>query len=164
MSGGVDSSVAAALVLAFVGVLVAALAVPAFGMNLLSTKLGMHSWEYSNDYNPSARAKMQHVDLVRRFEDLAVALFLGIAAGLHFTPEILALIRQIGVEIVEVTLHVGLGTFSPVKVESLADHQMHEERYWVAPGAAEKIVPVSGPAVSVAGSIAAPAESSRSEA
>ena len=60
-------------------------------------------------------------------------------AGLHFTPEILKQIRAMRVEIVEVTLHVGLGTFAPVKVTSLNEHQMHEERYSVSPAAAEKI-------------------------
>jgi len=49
-------------------------------------------------------------------------------AGLHFTPELLEQIRQQGVTIAWVTLHVGLGTFSPVKTESLETHQMHEER------------------------------------
>lgn len=60
-------------------------------------------------------------------------------AGLHFTPEILTRIRNIGVEIAEVTLHVGLGTFAPVKVESLAEHKMHEERYEIAAESAKKI-------------------------
>lgn len=60
-------------------------------------------------------------------------------AGLHFTPEILEQLRKNGVEIAEVTLHVGLGTFSPVKVESLAEHKMHEERYEIGVEAAKKI-------------------------
>jgi S-adenosylmethionine:tRNA ribosyltransferase-isomerase len=49
-------------------------------------------------------------------------------AGLHFTPEILEELRARGVKIGYVTLHVGLGTFAPVKAETLADHVMHEER------------------------------------
>jgi S-adenosylmethionine:tRNA ribosyltransferase-isomerase len=49
-------------------------------------------------------------------------------AGLHFTPQILQEIRTRGVKICYVTLHVGLGTFAPVKAETLADHIMHEER------------------------------------
>lgn len=53
-------------------------------------------------------------------------------AGLHFTPELLEEIQARGVEIHFVTLHVGLGTFAPVKAESLADHVMHEERYEVS--------------------------------
>lgn len=52
-------------------------------------------------------------------------------AGLHFTEALLAEIRALGVEICFVTLHVGLGTFAPVKAESLSGHTMHEERYEV---------------------------------
>ena len=50
-------------------------------------------------------------------------------AGLHFTPELIADLAARGVETVAVTLHVGLGTFSPVKVEKLAEHRMHSEWY-----------------------------------
>ncbi len=50
-------------------------------------------------------------------------------AGLHFTPEILAAIRARGVEIARLTLHVGLGTFQPVRVEKLEDIRLHTERY-----------------------------------
>lgn len=50
-------------------------------------------------------------------------------AGLHFTPEILAEIRASGVEIATVTLHVGLGTFQPVRVETVEDVRLHAERY-----------------------------------
>lgn len=50
-------------------------------------------------------------------------------AGLHFTPEILDEIRGRGVEIVSVTLHVGLGTFMPIRVENLSEHTMHRELY-----------------------------------
>ena len=50
-------------------------------------------------------------------------------AGLHFTPELLAKIADMGVEICEVTLHVGLGTFRPVKVEDVKNHHMHSEWY-----------------------------------
>ncbi len=49
-------------------------------------------------------------------------------AGLHFTPELLETLRTRGVEIAEVTLHVGRGTFLPVKTEDLADHKMHAEK------------------------------------
>jgi S-adenosylmethionine:tRNA ribosyltransferase-isomerase len=52
-------------------------------------------------------------------------------AGLHFTPEILEKIRARGVKICFVTLHVGLGTFAPVKAETLDAHKMHEERFEV---------------------------------
>ena len=50
-------------------------------------------------------------------------------AGLHFTPELLEQIEQMGVNIARVTLHVGLGTFRPVKVEEITDHHMHSEFY-----------------------------------
>ncbi len=50
-------------------------------------------------------------------------------AGLHFTPELLEQIRARGVKICFVTLHVGLGTFLPVKAENLSEHKMHEERF-----------------------------------
>ncbi len=50
-------------------------------------------------------------------------------AGLHFTPELLAKIRAAGVKTGYLTLHVGLGTFRPVKAEAVADHQMHEEYF-----------------------------------
>lgn len=53
-------------------------------------------------------------------------------AGLHFTPEILEQIKNKGVEILELTLHVGPGTFLPVKTESILDHQMHEEHYQIS--------------------------------
>lgn len=60
-------------------------------------------------------------------------------AGLHFTQELLAAIREQGVDIAEVTLHVGLGTFRPVKVDTVEDHHMHSEFYTVDREAAEKI-------------------------
>ena len=60
-------------------------------------------------------------------------------AGLHFTPELLAEIREMGVQIAEVTLHVGLGTFRPVKVDDVKDHHMHSEFYKIDAETAEKI-------------------------
>ena len=60
-------------------------------------------------------------------------------AGLHFTPELLQKIKNMGVEIVEVLLHVGLGTFRPVKAETVEDHVMHSERYEVSQQAAEAL-------------------------
>jgi len=60
-------------------------------------------------------------------------------AGLHFTPEILDRIRQRGVETVEVTLHVGLGTFQPVRVKRVEDHQIHSEPYSISADAASAI-------------------------
>ncbi len=60
-------------------------------------------------------------------------------AGLHFTKELLEEIRQMGVEIARITLHVGLGTFRPVKVEDVTEHHMHSEYYRVSPEAADLI-------------------------
>ena len=60
-------------------------------------------------------------------------------AGLHFTPELLEKIRAMGVDVAEVLLHVGLGTFRPVKVENVLEHKMHSEYYEIGKEAAEKI-------------------------
>lgn len=60
-------------------------------------------------------------------------------AGLHFTPELLEKIEDMGVNIAKVTLHVGLGTFRPVKVEEITDHHMHSEFYQIDEEAAAKI-------------------------
>jgi S-adenosylmethionine:tRNA ribosyltransferase-isomerase len=60
-------------------------------------------------------------------------------AGLHFTGEVLGEVQRAGAEISRVTLHVGTGTFSPVRVEKLEDHRMHAEYYSVPDGAARTI-------------------------
>ncbi len=60
-------------------------------------------------------------------------------AGLHFTKELLQEIKDMGVNIAEVTLHVGLGTFRPVKVENVLDHHMHSEFYMISQEAADMI-------------------------
>lgn len=60
-------------------------------------------------------------------------------AGLHFTPELMEKIQEKGIEIARVTLHVGLGTFRPVKVEDVKAHHMHSEFYIIDEEAAEKI-------------------------
>ena len=60
-------------------------------------------------------------------------------AGLHFTTELLEKIKAMGVNIARVTLHVGLGTFRPVKVENILDHHMHSEFYVVTQEAADMI-------------------------
>ena len=60
-------------------------------------------------------------------------------AGLHFTEELLEKIRGMGVEIAPVMLHVGLGTFRPVKADSITDHVMHSEFFTVTEESAEKI-------------------------
>jgi len=60
-------------------------------------------------------------------------------AGLHFTPELMEKVQAKGIEIVPVLLHVGLGTFRPVKEEDVSNHHMHSEYYEVTPEQAEKI-------------------------
>ncbi|GAA0798964.1 tRNA preQ1(34) S-adenosylmethionine ribosyltransferase-isomerase QueA [Faecalicatena orotica] len=60
-------------------------------------------------------------------------------AGLHFTPELLEEIQEKGIEIARVTLHVGLGTFRPVKVDDVTEHHMHSEFYQIDEEAAGKI-------------------------
>jgi S-adenosylmethionine:tRNA ribosyltransferase-isomerase len=60
-------------------------------------------------------------------------------AGLHFTPELLATIEQNGTQIVEITLHVGYGTFEPVRVGDLSQHKVSPERFHISEGAAEAL-------------------------
>lgn len=60
-------------------------------------------------------------------------------AGLHFTPELLEKIKSVGVEIVEVLLHVGLGTFRPVKTDEITDHKMHSEYFEISSTACDII-------------------------
>jgi S-adenosylmethionine:tRNA ribosyltransferase-isomerase len=60
-------------------------------------------------------------------------------AGLHFTPEIVKQLKSLGIQTVEITLHVGLGTFQPIHVERVEDHHLHQERYGITADAAEAI-------------------------
>jgi S-adenosylmethionine:tRNA ribosyltransferase-isomerase len=60
-------------------------------------------------------------------------------AGLHFTPEILARMREKGIETAEITLHVGLGTFQPVREDRVEDHRLHRESYSISAEAAAAI-------------------------
>ena len=60
-------------------------------------------------------------------------------AGLHFTPEILSQMKRRGVETAEITLHVGLGTFQPLRVEKVEEHKLHSEGYSISAEAAESI-------------------------
>ena len=70
-------------------------------------------------------------------------------AGLHFTPAVLSALDAAGVQRGEVTLHVGAGTFKPVKSELIADHEMHEEYIEVQRGLLERIIAAGGAAVAV---------------
>ena len=60
-------------------------------------------------------------------------------AGLHFTSQILDRLHQRGIETVEITLHVGLGTFQPVHVDRVEDHKIHSEQYFISRGAASTL-------------------------
>ena len=60
-------------------------------------------------------------------------------AGLHFTEELLDKIKEKGIEVANVTLHVGIGTFRPVKVENVEDHLMHSEHFYIKQEDADKI-------------------------
>lgn len=60
-------------------------------------------------------------------------------AGLHFTEELLEKIKNKGVQIANVTLHVGIGTFRPVKVDNIEEHQMHSEHYYIKQEDVDKI-------------------------
>ncbi|MCP4754667.1 MAG: tRNA preQ1(34) S-adenosylmethionine ribosyltransferase-isomerase QueA [Proteobacteria bacterium] len=60
-------------------------------------------------------------------------------AGLHFTPEVVAELERKNVEILEITLHVGLGTFEPIRAEDIRQHQMHEEEYHIPERAADAL-------------------------
>ena len=60
-------------------------------------------------------------------------------AGFHFTPELFEQIKAMGVEVIDITLHIGLGTFRPVKVQDTKDHVMHSEVYEITDDAADKL-------------------------
>ena len=60
-------------------------------------------------------------------------------AGLHFTPEVLERIRERGIETAEITLHVGLGTFQPIRVDVVEEHRIHREWYEISPDVAARI-------------------------
>jgi len=60
-------------------------------------------------------------------------------AGLHFTPQVLAQVRERGIEIVEITLHVGLGTFQPLHVANVEEHKIHRESFTISATAARRI-------------------------
>ena len=79
--------------------------------------------------------KNRYQTVYARYEGSAAAP----TAGLHFTEELLAHIEKMGVNIAYVTLHVGLGTFRPVKADNLSEHHMHSEHYEVTPETADLI-------------------------
>lgn len=70
-------------------------------------------------------------------------------AGLHFTPEVMAALADAGTELGEVTLHVGAGTFKPVKSVSIGEHDMHEEYIEVSKELLKKLITAGGTAIAV---------------
>jgi S-adenosylmethionine:tRNA ribosyltransferase-isomerase len=85
---------------------------------------------------PDARADRERYQTIYAREKGSVA---APTAGLHFTPEILARMREKGVETAEITLHVGLGTFQPVREDRVEDHRLHRESYSISTEAAAAI-------------------------
>jgi S-adenosylmethionine:tRNA ribosyltransferase-isomerase len=85
---------------------------------------------------PDAPADQERYQTIYAREKGSVA---APTAGLHFTPEILTHIRERGIKTVEVTLHVGLGTFQPVREERVEDHRLHRESYSISAEAASAI-------------------------
>ena len=83
--------------------------------------------------SPADRARYQTVYATERGSVAAPT------AGLHFTPEILAQLKLREVQTAEITLHVGLGTFQPIRTERVEDHTLHLEKYSISVDAAEKI-------------------------
>ena len=81
------------------------------------------------------KEKDRYQTVYARYEGSAAAP----TAGLHFTPELLKKIEEKGVQIANVTLHVGIGTFRPVKEEKVEDHEMHSEHFYIKQEDAEKI-------------------------
>jgi S-adenosylmethionine:tRNA ribosyltransferase-isomerase len=118
----------------------------------LAADLGHGHWSVEADDVPGLLARNGHMPLppyieatpeaeseyqtVYAREDGSAA---APTAGLHFTEETLANCRKAGAEIARTTLHVGAGTFSPVRSEHLEEHEMHAERYRVPDGAAQTI-------------------------
>ena len=81
------------------------------------------------------KEKDRYQTVYARYEGSAAAP----TAGLHFTPELLKRIEEKGVQIANVTLHVGIGTFRPVKEEKVEDHEMHSEHFYIKQEDVEKI-------------------------
>ncbi|MBO4854601.1 MAG: tRNA preQ1(34) S-adenosylmethionine ribosyltransferase-isomerase QueA [Oscillospiraceae bacterium] len=88
---------------------------------------------------PYIRAELQDRERYQTVYSKVTGSAAAPTAGLHFTEELLEKIRAMGVELAFVTLHVGLGTFRPVKTEEITDHEMHSEYCVISPETAERI-------------------------
>ncbi|AZT89337.1 tRNA preQ1(34) S-adenosylmethionine ribosyltransferase-isomerase QueA [Caldicellulosiruptor changbaiensis] len=88
---------------------------------------------------PYIKEKLENVERYQTVYSKVPGSAAAPTAGLHFTEELLDRISKKGVEVLYVTLHVGLGTFKPVKVENIEEHKMHEEYYEISEDVAEKI-------------------------
>ena len=88
---------------------------------------------------PYIKAELQDPERYQTVYSKAVGSAAAPTAGLHFTPELLEQVRAMGVETCFVTLHVGLGTFRPVKEEEITDHEMHAEYCMISAETAETI-------------------------
>jgi S-adenosylmethionine:tRNA ribosyltransferase-isomerase len=88
---------------------------------------------------PYITEKLENKEMYQTVYSKEVGSAAAPTAGLHFTPELLDIIRDMGVDIVPVLLHVGLGTFRPVKFEDVTTHKMHSEYFSVSEEAAERI-------------------------
>jgi S-adenosylmethionine:tRNA ribosyltransferase-isomerase len=98
-----------------------------------------------SEYEASDLERYQTV-YANRAKQVAVA---APTAGLHFTPEILEAIKQRQIETVEVTLHVGLGTFRPVKTDLITDHDIHHEFYEMPPATSALLKTPAGRRIAV---------------
>ncbi len=88
---------------------------------------------------PYIKAKLQDKERYQTVYSKDLGSAAAPTAGLHFTTEMLQELKARGIDIAYVTLHVGLGTFRPVKVEDITEHKMHTESYYISAEAAEKI-------------------------
>ena len=88
---------------------------------------------------PYIKAELQDQERYQTVYSKVVGSAAAPTAGLHFTPELLEQVREIGVKVCYITLHVGLGTFRPVKAEDIQDHEMHSEFCMISQETADTI-------------------------
>lgn len=120
-------------------------------INILEDGIRLVKFEYDGIFNeildqigamplpPYITEKLEDKDRYQTVYATCLGSSAAPTAGLHFTQELLSKIKDKGVNIVTVTLHVGLGTFRPVKVDNVLEHKMHSEYFEVTSSAAEQI-------------------------